>query len=91
MFTLLEFSNFFFTNYAIFLKLCEIAPSHNIRWPAIMVTLGTEKGGHCREVTILERLKQKLMYGLSANKNGHCREVAVIGGSIVFTIREWET
>ena len=20
-------------NYAIFLKLCEIAPSHNIRWP----------------------------------------------------------
>ena len=33
-----------------------------------MVTLGTEEGGHCREVTVVDRLKKKLMYGLSAEK-----------------------
>ena len=76
---------------AIWDQFCEIAPSRNIRWPAITVTLGKEEGGHYREVTIVERLKQTLMYGLSAKKNGRCREVAVSGGSIVFTIREWET
>jgi len=42
-------------------------------------------------MAIVERLKQKLMYGLSAKKSGRCREVAVSEGSIVFTIREWET
>ena len=71
--------------------MCEIfiAPSRNIRWPAITVTLGTEEG---REVTAVERLKQKLMYGLSAKK-----EMAVVERwllvevFIVFTLRQWET
>ena len=40
----------------------------------------------CREVAVVERFKQELMYGLSAGtkKSGRCREVAVRGGSIVF-------
>ena len=44
------------------------------------VTLGTEESGHCREVAVVERLKQESMYGLSAKENGRCREVAVTGG-----------
>ena len=32
------------------------------------VTLGTEESGHCREVAVVERLKQESMYGLSAKK-----------------------
>ena len=36
MFTLPEFS-IFFMNYAIFLKLCEIAALHNMRWPVIVI------------------------------------------------------
>ena len=40
-----------------------------------MVT-GTEESGHCREVAIVERLKQEWMYGLSAKTNGSCKEVA---------------
>ena len=33
-------------------------------------TLGTDKSGHCREVAVLQRLKQEwmYMYGLSAKK-----------------------
>ena len=68
----------FFTNYAIFLKLCDwmqfeinFAKSHHhviSDGLLITVTLGTEEGGHCREVTVVERLKQKLMYGLSDKK-----------------------
>ena len=73
----LNLALFFFTNFVIFLKLCDRMQfeinlrnrtSRNIRWPAITVTLETEEGGHCREVTVVERLKQKLMYGLSAEK-----------------------
>lgn len=33
-----------------------------------MATFGTEKSGHCREVAIVESLKQKWMHGLSAKK-----------------------
>jgi len=29
-------------------------------------TLGTDEKGHCREVALVERLKQEWMYGLSA-------------------------
>ena len=47
--------------------------------------LSTVFSGHCREVAVVERLKQEWMYGLSAKKkNGHCVEVVVSGGSIVF-------
>ena len=49
-------------------------------------TLGTDKSGHCREVAVVQRLKQEwmYMYGLSAKKkNGRCREVAVSGGTTV--------
>ena len=33
-------------------------------------TLGTDKSGHCREVAVVQRLKQEwmYMYGLSAKK-----------------------
>ena len=48
-------------------------------------TLGTEESGHCREVAVVERLKQEWIYGrLSAKKNGRCGEVAVSGGLNVF-------
>ena len=33
-----------------------------------LLSLGTEKSGHCRKVAVVERLKQELMYGLSAKK-----------------------
>ena len=95
MFTLLEFSIIFFYELcdfpqivrsdAIWDQFCEIAPSCNIRWPAITVTLGTEEGGHCREV------ERKVNVWTVCLKNGRCREVAVSGGSVVFAIREWET
>ena len=49
--------------------------------------LGTHFGGRCRcrEVAVVERFKQELMYGLSAGtkKCGRCGEVAVSGGSTV--------
>ena len=49
--------------------------------------LGTHCSGRCRcrEVAVVERFKQELMYGLSAGtkKCGRCREVAVSGGSAV--------
>ena len=35
-----------------------------------MVTLETEDSGCCREVAVVEGLKQELMYGLSAKKGG---------------------
>ena len=37
-------------------------------------------GCSCREVAVVERFKQELMYGLSAGtkKCGRCREVAVV-------------
>ena len=31
-------------------------------------SLGTEEKGHCREVAVVERLKQEWIYGLSAKK-----------------------
>ena len=31
-------------------------------------TLGTEESFHCREVAVVDRLKQESMYGLSAKK-----------------------
>ena len=44
--------------------------------------LGTHFSGRCRcrEVAVVERFKQELMYGLSAGtkKCDHCREVAVV-------------
>ena len=43
-------------------------------------TVGTEEGGHCREVTGLERCKKESMYELSV------REVVVGGGSTVLLI-----
>ena len=49
-------------------------------------TLGTDKSGHCREVAVVQRLKQEwmYMYGLSAKKKkSRCREVAVSGGTTV--------
>ena len=41
-------------------------------------TLGTEESFHCREVAVVDRLKQESMYGLSAKKSGRCREVDVV-------------
>ena len=58
-----------------------------------MYGLSAKKNGSCKEVAVVERLKQGSVYGLSAKKNGSCREVAVgghcgevtvSGGSIVF-------
>ena len=47
-----------------------------------MATMGTGESDQCRQVTVIERLKQESMYGLSTKKNGgRCREVAVTGGS----------
>ena len=46
--------------------------------------VGTEESGLCREVAVVERLKQEWIYGLSAKKSGRCRDVAVQGGSNVF-------
>ena len=51
--------------------------------------LGTYFSGRCRrrEVAVVERFKQELMYELSAGtkKCGRCREVAVSGGlTVVF-------
>ena len=43
-------------------------------------TVGTEEGGHCREVAGLERCKKESMYELSV------REVVVGGGSTVLLI-----
>ena len=44
--------------------------------------LGTHLSGRCRcrEVAVVERFKQELMYGLSAGtkQSGRCREVAVV-------------
>ena len=44
--------------------------------------LGTHFSGRfrCREVAVVERFKQELMYGLSAGtkKSGPCKEVAVV-------------
>ena len=59
-----------------------------------MYGLSAKTNGICKEVAVVESLKQDSVYGLSAKKkNGHCREVAVgghcgevvvSGGSIVF-------
>ena len=37
-------------------------------------------------MTVVERFKQKSMYGLSTKKSGRCREVAFSGGSTVLLI-----
>ena len=53
----------------------------------LYLQLGTHLSGccRCREVAVVERIKQELMYGLSAGtkKCGRCGEVAVSGGSTV--------
>ena len=58
-----------------------------------MYGLSAKTNGSCKEVAVVESLKQDSVYGLSAKKkNGHCRvavgghcgEVVVSGGSIVF-------
>ena len=33
-----------------------------------MATMGTEESDQCRQVTVVERLKQESMHGLSAKK-----------------------
>ena len=50
-------------------------------------TFGTEKSGHCREVAVVESLKQSECMD-SRQKNGCCREVAVSGG---VTVHYWFT
>ena len=53
---------------------------------AVVERLFRQSGTHfsgrcrCREVAVVERFKQELMYGLSAGtkKCGRCREVAVV-------------
>ena len=45
-----------------------------------MATLQTEESGCCREVAIVERLKQKSMFQLSAKTSGHCGEVVISRG-----------
>ena len=42
--------------------------------------------GDRQKVTVLERFKQKPVYGLSTTKSGRCRKVAVTGGSTVLLI-----
>ena len=65
-----------------FLK--KLAIVDRLFWQLGMQCSGT---GHCscREVAIVERLKQGSMYGLSAagtkKADSHCREVAVSGGA----------
>ena len=49
--------------------------------------LSTVFSGHCREVAVVERLKQEWMYGLSAKKNGRCGEVTVSGLVVVSLIQ----
>ena len=41
---------------------------------ATMATMATEKSGHCREATIVERFEQESMNGLSTQKSGCCRD-----------------
>ena len=52
------------------------------RCQEVIWQLGTHFSGRCRcrEVAVVERFKQELMYGLSAGtkKCGRCREVAVV-------------
>ena len=48
-----------------------------------MVTLGTEKNGHCREVETRVNV-----WTVRRNKNGSCREVAVSGDSTVVDNRK---
>ena len=58
----------------------ELFPSTVELLSSTTVTLGTEESGHCREVTVVKRLKQEWMYGqsLSAKTNNRCKEVAVV-------------
>ena len=58
-------------------KSCTVAVVERLFWQ-----LGTHFSGRCRcrEVAVVERFKQEVMYGLSAGtkKSGRCREVAVV-------------
>ena len=58
-------------------KNCILAVVQRLFWQ-----LGTHFSGRCRcrEVAVVERFKQELMYGLSAKteKSGRYREVAVV-------------
>ena len=54
-----------------------------------MYGLSAKKNGSCKEVAVVESLKQYSVYGLSAKKKkmtvgGRCGEVVVSGGSTVF-------
>ena len=59
-----------------------------------MYGLSAKTNGSCKEVAVVESLKQDSVYGLSAKKKngrcrevavgGHCGEVVVSGGSTVF-------
>ena len=57
--------------------------------------LGTHFSGRCRcrEVAVVERFKQEVMYGLSAGtkKSGRCREVAVVERWPLVEVRLYET
>ena len=66
-------------------KSCTVAVVERLFWQ-----LGTHFSGRCRcrEVAVVERFKQEVMYGLSAGtkKSSRCGEVAVSGGSTVYVI-----
>ena len=51
-----------------------------------MTTLGTEEGGHYREVAVVERLFTRVnVWTVCQKKWPLCREVAITEGSTVFT------
>ena len=52
-----------------------------------MATWGTEESGCCREMAVVERLKQESKYGLSAKNTGHWREVATVERWLLVEVR----
>ena len=52
-----------------------------------MATWGTEESGCCREMAVVERLKQESKYGLSAKNSGHWREVATVERWLLVEVR----
>ena len=64
----------------------NFAQHHAVSVQLNLSTTATDKSGHCREVAVVQRLKQEwmYMYGLSAEKKkSRCREVA---GSVGTTV-----
>ena len=52
-----------------------------------MYGLSAKTNSSCKEVAVVERLKQYSVYGLSAKKqNGRCREVAVGGHCVEMVV-----